>query len=270
MSRSPLPRVVLAALATGACLLALAACAKTPTPTPTGTTAGVGSLGTAAPTASARPGPTSAAAATYPNTAEDYAKAAVAAWAARDLIRLDQLEVQDGQLHTLYQCNGCYEIHFTLVNCQGANGSTFCLFFNNVGDSLRLRLVNQFLGEPRAIGNGSIWEPITFPSDDKAYAQEALNAWLAGNDARLNLLTATHMTSAQVSALGANNAAQWAFGNPHNPYDPDGAGGHSYYTFNDGAGHTLAFQFVDPNLGPPAPTTGAASQHRIEQIRYSM
>jgi hypothetical protein len=254
MLRAPSPRAAVAALALAACLLALAACSKTPpAPGPTQTGTGVGTLGTAAPPATTAP------AATYPTTAEDYAKAAVAAWAGRDLTRLDQLEVQDGELHTLYQCNGCYDIHFTLINCQGAAGSSYCLFFNNVGDSLRLRLVNQFLGQPRAIGNGSIWDPITFPSDDKAYAQEALDAWQAGNDNRLKLLTAGQLTSAGITALGADASAQWTFA------DCSGAAGSTGCGWSNGS-HNLIFLFTN---GPTPPTTGPNSQHRIRSVQYN-
>jgi hypothetical protein len=258
MLRAPSPRATLAALAIGACLLLVAGCTTTPPATSaTGTATGVGSLGTAAPT---RPASTPPPAATYPNSAEDYAKAAVAAWSGRDLTRLDQLEVQDGELHTLYHCNGCYDIHFTLVNCEGAAGSSYCLFFNNVGDSLRLRLVNQFLGQPRAIGNGSIWEPIMFPSDNKAYAQEALDAWQAGNDNRLKLLIANPpMTSVAITALGADPGAQWTFNSS------SGAAGTTGYVWTNGA-HSLVFLFTN---GPVAPSTGPNSQHRIRSVIYT-
>jgi hypothetical protein len=260
MSRILLPRSLAVGLFAAACALALAACSPSPTPTPTASAtppAGTGTLGTVTPSASA-----TAAAPAYPTDAGEYAKAAVAAWAARDIGRLDQLEVQDGELHTLYSCNGCYDVHFVLIDCQGAAGSSYCLFFNNVGDSLRLRLVNQFLGQPRAIGTGSIWDPITFPSDDKAYAQEALDAWQAGNDNRLKLLTQGQLTSAQVTALGPDHSGQWTY----NPAFGGGAMGTIGFTWTDVHGHQLSFLFTN---GPAAPTTGPNSQHRIRQIVYN-
>jgi hypothetical protein len=36
-----------------------------------------------------------------------------------------------------------------------------------------------------------------------------------------------------------------------------------YFSWNDGHGHLLAFGFLN---GPPAPTTGPSSQHRITTI----
>jgi hypothetical protein len=167
--------------------------------------------------------------------------------------------VAGGVLHTLAGCAGCYNVAFVFSNCQGAAGSSYCLFFNAVGDELNVKLQNSLLGAPQAIVAGSIFGPITFPSDNKAYAQEALNAWLSRNDARLKLLTKNTMTSAQVDGLGPNRNSPWTFDHS------EGAAGSSYYDWKDGAGHTLAFRFTN---GPAAPTTGPDSQHRIVDIVY--
>jgi hypothetical protein len=203
--------------------------------------------------------PVTKAAPTFPSDAGAYTAAALAAYKAKDVQTLDQYEDSGGQLHTMLTCDGCYNTAFTPVGCSGAAGSTFCLYFNAVGDELRLRVNNSLLGQPRAMGTGSIFNQITFPSDNKAYAQEALDAWQSGDDARLKLLTAKPFTSAQVTALGANHAGSWTFDHS------EGAAGSSYYSFSDGSGHSLAFRFTN---GPAAPTTGAASQHRITDIDY--
>ena len=195
----------------------------------------------------------------YPQQADAYAKAAVGAWAAGDVARLDQLEPQGGLLHTMLVCHGCYETHFALVNCEGAAGSTYCLFFNKVGDELRLRLQNAGLGEARAVGQGGAFEPIIFPPGAKQYAQEALDAWLSHNDARLSLLTYDKMSSANVDALGAGRAVTWTY---DGGYQNTGA---AFVQWRNPAGGHLIFRFV---AGGPAPTTGPASQHRIMEITY--
>jgi hypothetical protein len=243
-------RVAAAALTLTLCSVALAACNLGQNSPNNGPTSQATSTATSTP-------PTTQP--VYPNTAEEYAKAGVAAWVNHDSVRLDQLEVSGGLIHSLAGCNGCYDMAFTYVNCEGAAGSSYCLFFNAVGDELTVRLLNSLVGGPQAIVTGSIWSPITFPSDNKAYAQEALNAWLDRNDARLKLLTQSSMTSAQVDALGANHTVSWTYDHA------EGAAGSLYYSWHDPSGHMLAFRFLN---GPPAPSTGAASHHRITEIVY--
>jgi hypothetical protein len=260
MSSLPARRVAAAILALSLSSVAVAACTKNQSPPdanqttpPAGSTEGTGNG--VPPTTS----PPTVAPPTYPSSADAYAKAGVNAWVNHDSTRLDQLEVAGGQIHTLASCNGCYNLAFTFIHCEGAAGSSYCLFFNAVGDELNVHLQNVLLGTPHAIVAGSIWSPITFPSDDKAYAQEALNAWLSHNDARLKLLTQASMTSAQVDALGANHNVSWTFDHS------EGAAGSTYYSWHDPSGHLLAFRFLN---GTPAPSTGAASHHRITEIVY--
>jgi hypothetical protein len=243
------------------CGVALSACTKDQTPNPSAESGGAGQFGDGSPTSTPPPdAPTSSPAPpTFPSSAEAYAQAGVAAWVGHDIARLNQLEVAGGLIHGLAGCDGCYNLAFTFKNCQGAAGSSYCLFFNEVGDELTMHLQNSLLGAPQAIVTGSTFAQITFPSDNRAYAQEALNAWLSQNDARLKLLTKNAMTSAQVDALGPNRNANWTFDHS------EGAAGSSYYDWRDGAGHTLAFRFIN---GPPAPSTGTASQHRIVDIVY--
>jgi hypothetical protein len=238
--------------------LTLTACADQGAPdqaTPTDSATGIlGDGGPASGSPTDSPAPPA-----YPSGAEEYAKAGVAAWVDHDAARLDQLEVTGGLIHTLAGCDGCYNMVFTFIHCEGAAGSSYCLFFNDVGDELTVHLLNSLLGTPNAIVTGGTFAPITFPSDDQAYAQEALDAWLSQNDARLKLLTQASMTSAQVDALGANRTSSWTFDHA------DGAMGSIYYTWLDGSGHSLAFRFLN---GPPAPSTGAAGHHRITEIVY--
>ena len=100
---------------------------------------------------------------------------------------------------------------------------------------------------------------ITLPSDDTAYAMEALRAWRAGDDAMVALLCAKPDPYAETMARGADRAAQWT------PIGSEGAAGTVYVRFADAEGRTMAFGFVN---GPPAPETGPDSQHRIKTIVY--
>ena len=100
---------------------------------------------------------------------------------------------------------------------------------------------------------------ITLPSDDTAYAIQALDAWQAGDDAMVSLLCARPDPFAETMARGADRAAQWT------PIGSEGAAGTLYVRFADATGHTLSFGFVN---GPPAPQTGPGSEHRIMTIVY--
>src|SRR5262245_25099325 len=68
----------------------------------------------------------------FPSTREQCSKSAIDAWAANDVATLDQYEVPGGTLHTMLSCNGCYNTQFSLAPgfCQGAAGSSYCMFFN--------------------------------------------------------------------------------------------------------------------------------------------
>jgi hypothetical protein len=264
MSRYIVRRTTLISLIVLAGALGATACAgggAQGNPPPTATSGGVGSLGNG-PSSTASGGDSSApttAAPTYPTDAKAYAEAAVNAWVAGDSARLDQLEVSGGTLHTLAACVNCYNMQWSFVGtiCQGAAGSSFCLFYNHVGDSLRVHISNPLLGQPQAVVAGSIWDPLTFPADDQQYAAEALAAWQGGNDARLSHLT-TGWTSAKITALGPDPAGAWQY------HLSQGVAGSFYVQFSDGSGHDLAFRFL--NSPVPIPTTGVGAQHRITDI----
>lgn len=235
-----------------------------------GPVGGTGSLGDAA--ASASPSGTTGAGSSdgngavqqappsYPGDIVEYAKQAVQAWSDKNAVRVDQLEAGGGTLHTMLGCVDCYEPHFAYSTCPNQGQYVMCVFFNNVGDELRLRGDPALAGQPHAIlATGGSLEQISFPSDNKAYAQLAMGAWLNRNDNRLKLLTKESLTSAQVDALGGNRDAQWNFDHT------EGAAGSSYYVWKDPQGHSLALRFTN---GPAAPTTGPDAQHRIVGIVY--
>ena len=222
-----------------------------PSASASATPAGTGGGG-ASPAVTGGTGAT-AGAAGYPTNAQDYAQAALTAWAAGDQARLDQLRDGGNQVFQTIS-SPAYDHHFHLNQCDGAAGSSFCTVFNNVGDELDLRLTNQLLGQPHALVSGD-FHPITFPGDMRAYAQEALDAWIAHNTARVGLL----LTPDAVTHLNAIPASRQADGWTYN--DSQGAAGSSYLSWANPAGDRISFQFSNPGVVP-----SESPQHRIHNV----
>jgi hypothetical protein len=257
-------------LLTAATALAVAACSSPAqgggggsAPSPSGGPGGSGATGS-----SATPGggavatlgpaaaPTSAPAATgYPSDAESYTQAALTAWASGDQSRLDQLRASGNNVFQTIS-SPAYDHHFQLYQCQGAAGSSYCVVFNKVGDELTLRLSNQLLGQAHAMISGD-FQPTTFPADMQAYAQEALDAWLAHNTARMGfLLTPDAVTS--FNAIAATHQADgWTFS------DNQGAAGSSYLSWKNPAGDRIAFRFHNAGVVP-----SESPQHRIFEVLW--
>ena len=244
---------------------ALAGCSTPGTGTDPSTNPGSGALGqaggatTPADGASVGDGPTDVATSptspTYPTDIAEYARRAVAAWVGKDEARLDQLEAPGGALHTMLGCFDCYDTNFYLATCPNTGPYVTCVFFNLAGDELRLRGDPALAGQPHAItAAGSVFDQITFPTDNQAYAALAMAAWLNRNDNRLKLLTKDSLTSTQIDALGPNRNLAWNFDRS------DGAAGSVYYVWKDPTGRTLSARFTN---GPPAPSSGPDAQHRI-------
>ncbi len=245
------------ALGAGTCVLALLAGCNPATPTAGGSTTptpvGSGDGGSSQPPASSAP------AATFPSTAEAYSQAAITDWRNHDTTALGTLNAaSDTVFQTLNAGN--YNTQFTtLYMCDGAAGSTYCTWYNAVGDLLRLQLRNDLIGQAHAIVGGTLI-PITFPTDDKAYAQETLDAWQGHNTAAVALLTGkpgdTAFNGVPASLRSANDLT---FSRA------DGTAGHEYYVWRDGAGNELAFGFVDPGIvSPPANRHGL-----VEAVVYT-
>jgi hypothetical protein len=225
--------------------------ATTPGP---GGTAGLGTVGTdATPTGGTS---NSAPPATYPSSAGPYTQAAVNAWVNGDTARLDQLRDPATTIFATLSA-GDYDKHFAVRSCQGAAGSSYCVFYNNVGDELTLKVSNEKLGHPHALNDGQ-FSPITFPTNMQSYAQECLDAWKAGNTARVSFLTTADAKTHLYNIADSYRSTTWTF------VDSQGAAGSSYLTWRDGTGDRIVFRFhnpgVDPNEGP---------QHRIVDVLWN-
>jgi hypothetical protein len=257
-------RLVAIAIAAASGLGALAGCtaghptpgaAGSPSPGPSGPDSSVGDLPapSGTPATSAHPTPTS-----LPSDADAYARLAVAAWRSHDAGALNNLNApSDTVFHSLDLGN--YDKRFdTLATCEGAAGSTYCTYFNTVGDTLRLQLRNELLGKPHAIVGGTLI-PITFPTDFQAYAKEALDAWQAHNSAAVALLTGKPADTAFAAVPAALRTSAFTF------TGTDGAAGHGYITFSDSAGDQVSFEFNNPGLvSPPANRHGL-----IQRVLYT-
>jgi hypothetical protein len=191
------------------------------------------------------PQTTAAVQVTYPNSASVYATAAVTAWSTGDTVRLGQLnDPGDTVFDTLNAGN--YNKQFTVYQCSNGDPSSVCVLFNNVGDELDLHVRNVLVGHAHAVVDGE-WNPITFPTDLQAYAQEALNDWGKHNTAGVALLTTQPGDSAFSSVPDSHRGDTWAFNGSQ------GATGHSIYAWKSATGGIISFEFNNPGLvSPPA------------------
>jgi hypothetical protein len=226
----------------------VAGCSGTPGSSPTS-----GSPTTGAPQASSAPaasdtstpgGGVLGTAPTFPKDASAYATETVTAWRQGDHARLAQLnDASDTVFATLDA--GDYNKQFTLYRCDGAAGSSYCTFYNAVGDTLILRLQNQRLGQAHAVIEGQ-WHPITFPVDLRAYAEEAITAWSG------------HNTTAVFGVVpAALRDTSWTFNHE------EGAAGHRIEVFLDPAGDSIGISFVAPGVQPTP-----ANRHGLIEAVY--
>ncbi len=141
----------------------------------------------------------------YPDTAQAYAEAVVAAWTDGDLARLGELTV--AQVHEqLIQIPGPPSPDWTFIECDTGH---YCSFYNGDGDFLILLIPAASVGDPHATAQVSY--NITFYPDDAIdYAREFIKAWQNGNVARMHLLAApeavevfAEITPAAVTSYGS-------------------------------------------------------------------
>ena len=186
-------RRLLALSAAAAALLAAGACAgggSTPSSGPTsvgGTdTLGSGLTPTATVAAPTAPAPT-VVAVTYPASARAYAEAILTAWAGHQLARLGQLTSSEVQ-EQLIEIPGAINTHWHYNRCDGAAGSSYCVFFNDPGDMITLRLTNALLTHAHA-GVGATFDQVSFPTDPVEYVKKFIGAWQEGNTYRMKILS---------------------------------------------------------------------------------
>src|SRR5262245_44911904 len=125
---------------------------------------------------------TAAPAPSYPSTARAYAEAILAAWTGDKTDRLGQLTTPTVQDQIL-EIPGPIDEHWHYSRCEGAAGSSYCIFHNNPGDMIRIRITNELLKQAHAAVE-VVFDPVTFPSDPVLYVKEFIAAWQDGNTYR--------------------------------------------------------------------------------------
>lgn len=128
------------------------------------------------------PGPTG----TAPATAQSYAEAAVAAWAAPDLLRLRDLATPEVR-RILIELPGPPDPHWTLVGCEPVDRHSECAFYNRAGDWLVVTVDHARLAD-RAAVTGARFDATGYPDDPVAYLTALVGAWQQGNPARMRQL----------------------------------------------------------------------------------
>lgn len=124
----------------------------------------------------------------FPLTVREYAEATVGAWAAPDLGRLADLATPE--VHAaLVELPGPPDPRWSLVECDDTGVEVGCAFYNSEGDELVVWVERTGLGAPRA-AVAVDFDPTSFPDDPLAYVAEFLDAWRAGNLARMRMLAA--------------------------------------------------------------------------------
>jgi hypothetical protein len=250
-------RLVVGLASAGMALGLLAGCGGSgPGPASSGGTGGTGGSGTAGDA----PGPASAGATTpapmtYPGEAGAYATATVTAWSGGDSTRLGQLNDPADPIFSTLD-SGNYNKAFGLYRCTGAAGSSICVLYNQVGDELDLRLQNSLLGQAHAVVDGQ-WHPITFPTDNRAYAEEAIHAWTGHNDAAVALLTGKPGATAFDPVPAPRRDDTWTFGHE------EGGTGHLFYVFGNATGDHIVVSFANEGFA-----TVPANRHGLIEVIY--
>lgn len=122
----------------------------------------------------------------FPTTVRDYAEATVGALAAPDLARLAELATPE--VHAaLVELPGPPDHRWSFVTCD--EDAPVCAFHNTEGDELVVRIDPDGLGTAQA-ATDIAFDPTRYPRKPLAYLEEFLDAWQAGNVARMRALAA--------------------------------------------------------------------------------
>jgi hypothetical protein len=166
-----------------------AACSPTTTaadPAPEGTGTVAGGEAGVAPTPEAEL-PEAPAEPDYPDTAEEYAKAVMAALDADEWDRFGDLTTPE-TFDQLVELPASVDDDWSFHRCDGAAGSSYCSFINDDGDALAIRISHALLGEPHA-ATDVVLDSTEYPHDGITYVKEFISAWQFGNTVRMHKLS---------------------------------------------------------------------------------
>ncbi|GAA1825194.1 hypothetical protein GCM10009682_51570 [Luedemannella flava] len=194
---------------------------------------------------------------TYPNDAKAYARAAVKAWMAKDYTRLGQLgtpaavqQVKDSVTYGGLPANSWH-----VTRCEGAAGSTYCVFINDNGDVSKVRVINQYLGAAHAVSEIPL-ERTEYRTGAAAYVRAFLSAWQDGNTYRM-------------IAYASADVVGHLPGTPLSAYELfcDGAAGSTYVQVNEGGNaSTPAFTLRVNNEKANTGAKHAITEYLVPQV----
>jgi hypothetical protein len=172
----------------------------------------------------------------------DYFAAILAAWKAHNTSYLTLLT----SAATTAQLYGYGNINQTWhsLGTDGAMGTNYGTYYNNGGDQITLRSVNQETSAKHwHAASVENWDKMTFPTNPVAYVKRFVDGWIAGNKARMTLLSNATMT-AQILAITPVPGTYTVGSAPGG-----GTAGHSHVEIKDPAASldiTLAVVSINP------------------------
>lgn len=199
---------VLAGLLAAACSPTAATTTTDPTPSAAATLAG-GEAGVVAPEPEPEPQqPEGQAEPDYPDDAQVYAQAVMAALQADDWDRFGDLTTPE-TFDQLVELPASVDDDWSFHRCDGAAGSSYCSFINDEGDALAIRISHALLGEPHA-ATDVVLDSTEYPHDGITYVKEFIGAWQFGNTVRMHKLS----SSAVIGKLPATPPATMTYPAP--------------------------------------------------------
>jgi hypothetical protein len=137
--------------------------------------------------------PTSAKPASFPTTPKGYADATMSAWTSHKDERLADLTTDDAGA-SIATVPGGIDAHWHYNQCEGAAGASYCVYDNNNGDRVQLRIDNATVGQPGAVVEFK-YDPTVYAAVPDDYVNAFMQAWKDGNTRRMQALSTSQVTS---------------------------------------------------------------------------
>jgi hypothetical protein len=101
-------------------------------------------------------------------------------------------------------------------------------------------------------------DPVTFPIDMQAYAQECMDAWQAGDTARVDFLTSPMAKEHLAAIPDEYRGDDWVYD------EAQGGLGSVYLTWRNVSGDQMVYRFLNPGFDPdPGPA------HQIRDVIWN-
>jgi hypothetical protein len=163
----------------------------------------------------------------------------MSAWTAHKDDRLSDLTSDDAGA-SIATVPGGVDAHWHYNNCQGAAGSTYCLYDNNNGDRVQLRIDNATVGHAHAVVEFK-FDPTVYAAAADDYVNAFMQAWKDGNTRRMQALSGQQVTSYFTHYTPQDT---WMLAD-------DGAAGHTHVTISNADGFNQTVDVLNQQLGQP-------------------